>query len=125
MNRNVTVILATIVGTLMAVHGAEIRAQTDYPNKPVKVVMPFPPGGAPDMVGRLLSQRLSERLGQQFVVENRVGAGGNIGVDFVAKSAPDGYTLLATADYPLVINPLSTLSSPSTRSEILPRSRSL
>lgn len=55
------------------------------------------------MVGRLLSQRLSERLGQQFVVENRVGAGGNIGVDFVAKSAPDGYTLLATADYPLVI----------------------
>ena len=98
-------IAAVVFSVVALVHGGEIRAQTDYPNKPVKVVMPFPPGGAPDMVGRLLSQRLSERLGQQFVLENRVGAGGNIGVEFVAKSAPDGYTLLATADYPLVINP--------------------
>ncbi|HEU4923847.1 MAG TPA: tripartite tricarboxylate transporter substrate binding protein, partial [Burkholderiales bacterium] len=64
-----------------------------------------PPGGAPDLVGRTLANRLSERLGQPFVVENRTGAGGNIAAEAVAKSAPDGYTLLATSDGPLVINP--------------------
>ncbi|HSA69597.1 MAG TPA: tripartite tricarboxylate transporter substrate-binding protein, partial [Burkholderiales bacterium] len=73
----------------------------DYPNRTVRVVVPFPPGGAPDLVGRTLANRLSERLGQAFVVENRTGAGGNIAAEAVAKSAPDGYTLLATSDGPL------------------------
>jgi len=77
----------------------------DYPNRTVRVVVPFPPGGAPDLVGRTLANRLSERLGQPFVVENRTGAGGNIAAEAVARSAPDGYTLLATSDGPLVINP--------------------
>ena len=77
----------------------------DYPNRTVKVVVPFPPGGAPDLVGRTLANRLQERLGQPFVVENRTGAGGNIAVESVAQSAPDGYTLLAPSDGPLVINP--------------------
>jgi tripartite-type tricarboxylate transporter receptor subunit TctC len=76
-----------------------------YPSRPVRVIVPFPPGGAPDLVGRTLANRLQERMGQSFVVENRTGAGGNIAADAVAKSAPDGYTLLATSDGPLVINP--------------------
>ena len=76
-----------------------------YPARAVKVVIPFPPGGAPDLVGRAIASRLSERLGQPFVVENRTGAGGNIAAEAVAKALPDGYTLLATSDGPLVINP--------------------
>jgi len=84
----------------------------DYPNRAVRVIVPFPPGGAPDLVGRTLANRLGERLGQAFVVENRTGAGGNIAAEAVAKAAPDGYTLLATSDGPLVINPAVYPSMP-------------
>ena len=65
-----------------------------YPNKPIKLIVPFGPGGTTDLVARTLSQKLSISLGQQVVAENRVGAGSTIGTDFVAKSAADGYTLL-------------------------------
>ena len=68
-------------------------AQSDYPNKAVRVVVTFPPGGSTDVVMRLLLPRLNEKLGQQVVVDNRPGAGGNIGLTVVAKAAPDGYTL--------------------------------
>ena len=66
----------------------------NYPVKPVRVVIPWPPGGANDVVGRVVAQRLSENLGQQFVVENRGGASGTIGADFVAKGPTDGYTMM-------------------------------
>jgi tripartite-type tricarboxylate transporter receptor subunit TctC len=69
------------------------RAQT-YPSRPVRVIVGFPAGGAPDIIARLMGQGLSERLGQQFVIENRPGAASNIGTEIVVKAPPDGYTLL-------------------------------
>src|SRR5215468_3545506 len=65
-----------------------------YPTRPVRMIVPFPPGNAPDVVGRLIGQWLSERLGQQVVVDNRPGAGANIGTEAALKAPPDGYTLL-------------------------------
>lgn len=79
-------------------------AQT-FPSKPVKLVIPFAPGGSTDVAGRLIAQKLSEVLGQPVIVENRTGAGGNIGMDYVAKSAPDGYTLGLGTTGTLAINP--------------------
>jgi tripartite-type tricarboxylate transporter receptor subunit TctC len=75
-----------------------------YPNKPVRVIVPFPAGGVTDIAGRLIAQRLSEKLGQQFFIENIAGAGGNLGMGNAAKSAPDGYTILL-ASSSIVVNP--------------------
>ena len=74
----------------------EARAQT-YPAKPIRLVVPFPPGGSLDVVARAIGQRLAEAWGQPVIIDNRPGAGGNIGADLVAKSAPDGYTILEGA----------------------------
>ena len=74
-----------------------VMSQT-WPNKPVKLIVPFPPGGMADVVSRILGQHLSETWGQQVVVENRAGAGGTIGTSAVVKAAPDGYTLMAAFD---------------------------
>src|SRR5262245_50464046 len=75
-----------------------------YPNRVVRIVNPYPPGGSVDVMARILAQKLSENLGQQVIVENRSGGGGNTGADSVAKAEPDGYTLLFTAPGPLTIN---------------------
>ena len=87
---------------LLVVAGA---AQAQYPAKPVRIVVPYPPGGTVDVVARNLAQQLTVQTGQQFIVDNRAGANGTIGSDFVSKAAPDGYTLLVQASI-FVINPL-------------------
>ena len=76
-----------------------------YPNKPVKMIIPFAPGGASDFVGRIIQPNLSDLLGQQVVIENRPGASGNIGVEAAARSAPDGYTILLGNVGSIAINP--------------------
>lgn len=84
--------------------GQEAMAQI-YPSRAVRVVVPYPPGQATDVIARLVTQKMGETFGKTFPVENRAGAGGIIGVETVARSAPDGYTLLVTASGPMVINP--------------------
>jgi tripartite-type tricarboxylate transporter receptor subunit TctC len=84
---------ALVAGLGLVVTLTESTAQSGYPNKPVRLIVGFAPGGSTDIVGRIVAQRLGERLGQTVVVENKAGAGGTIGADATAKSAPDGYTL--------------------------------
>ena len=87
------IVKSLIAATLCAASFGALHAQS-YPNKPVKLIVPSAPGGFSDVVARILGQRLSTAMGQQFVIENKAGAGSIIGTDFVAKSAPDGYTLV-------------------------------
>jgi tripartite-type tricarboxylate transporter receptor subunit TctC len=91
----------SLVATLLLCSAA--RGQP-YPAHPVKLIVPFPPGSTPDIVGRTLGAKLQQALGQPFVVENRTGAGGNIGTEAVAKAPPDGYTLLIGINGPIATN---------------------
>ena len=86
----------------LAVSNAALAQQ--YPDKPVKIIIPFPAGGVTDIAGRLIAQKLSEKLGQQFYIENIAGAGGNLGMAQVARSPGDGYTMLF-ASSSIVVNP--------------------
>jgi tripartite-type tricarboxylate transporter receptor subunit TctC len=93
-----------VLGILAALAATSVFAQT-YPNRPVKIVVPWPPGQATDIAARVVAERLQKSLGEPFVIENKPGAGGSIGSDAVAKSAPDGYTLLAASSGPISIMP--------------------
>ncbi|MPZ40803.1 MAG: hypothetical protein GEU95_22675 [Rhizobiales bacterium] len=77
----------------------------DWPNKPIKMIVPFPAGGGTDFIARLMAQHLTTRLGQQVYVENRGGANGAIGLQALKQSDPDGYTIAASPNTPLVVNP--------------------
>lgn len=96
------ILLAVLISFLLP---GLAEAQDRYPSKPVRIISSYAAGGGVDALARILAQRLSERLGQQFVVENRTGGGGTIGADVVAKAPPDGYTLLVGANPEITINP--------------------
>ena len=99
------VLLALTLATLSAGLVSKAYAQTDYPNKPVRLIVPFTPGGVTDASARLVAEQMSKRLGQQMIVENKPGASGNIGTSQVAAAEPDGYTLVLGFDGTIVINP--------------------
>ncbi len=98
--RTVSVLCALALSVLPQLVSAQ-----SYPDKPIKFIVPYPPGGALDTTARLLGKKLSETMAQAIIIENKAGAGGNIGADFVAKSAPDGYTILLGAVATHAINP--------------------
>ena len=100
--RTVAVVLAAACAVFALASAANAQP---YPTKTVRLVVPFPPGGSLDFAGRLIAQKLTEAWGQPVVVENKPGAGGNIGADMVAKSAPDGYTILLGALSTHAVNP--------------------
>jgi tripartite-type tricarboxylate transporter receptor subunit TctC len=103
MNRHYRLLATAFVSFVLASPSA--RADDNYPSRPVQLIIPFAAGGPTDIVGRIMAARMSEFLGQTVVVEDRGGAGGNIGADVVAKSAPDGYTLLFATVSTNAINP--------------------
>lgn len=111
-----SIAVAVVAGALG--HGAPVSAQgtksaaTDYPSRPVRWVVPFPPGASNDIIARLMGQKLTEAWGQQFVVDNRPGAGGSLGAETVAKATPDGYTLLLANPGPNINNPLMRKTTP-------------
>src|SRR6185436_9905203 len=102
MKTAIALLLLVVCALLDASHGASAQG---FPAKPVRLIIPFPPGGGSDVVGRIIALKLSDRLGQQVVVENRGGAGGSIGTEAAIRSAPDGYTMVLASSSEVAINP--------------------
>src|SRR4030095_15711323 len=102
-------VLALMAGLAV---GGGLHAQTAYPDRPLKLIVNFPPGGAADVLGRAVAAQMSEPLKQRVVVENRPGANGNLGADAVAKSPADGYTLLMSSGGAMTVNPFLYTNMP-------------
>jgi tripartite-type tricarboxylate transporter receptor subunit TctC len=105
--------IATLIGVASAICSLCVQAQT-FPSKPIRMIMPFVPGGPADNAGRVIAPKFSERMGQPVVIETRAGASGNIGADAVLKSAPDGYTILYAISG-MATNPAFVKGSPDPR----------
>src|ERR1041385_6524101 len=105
LRRNFTALLGFAIASLVVAGSTGADAQ-GYPNRPVRWVVPYPPGGATDIMARLIGHRLSEKLGQQFVIENKPGAGNNIGTESVVNAPADGYTVL-------LVNPANAINARS------------
>ncbi|HEV7578655.1 MAG TPA: tripartite tricarboxylate transporter substrate binding protein, partial [Caldimonas sp.] len=97
-----------------------VAAAQAYPARPIHIVVPFPPGGPTDVLGRVLAQSLGETFGQTVIVDNKVGAAGNIGVDAVAKAAPDGYTLGIVPAGNIAVNPTLFANLPYKAADLAP-----
>jgi tripartite-type tricarboxylate transporter receptor subunit TctC len=95
-----------IIAVSALAFSSAVLAQQNYPTRPIRMIVPWPPGQATDLAGRVVAQKLSELFGQQVIADNRPGAGGMIGTDMAAKAPADGYTLLAASSGPVTINPL-------------------
>jgi len=104
MKRFLCLTLLSAIGAAALPAAAQTDAAANFPNKPIRMIVNFPPGGTVDVLTRTVGQKLADKWGQPVVVENRVGAGGNIGAQAVASADPDGYTLLATPPGPMTIN---------------------
>ncbi len=106
MNRKQLLLSSAVVCALgAAAWGPAVAQEGAFPNKPITLVIPFPPGGATDVLGRLIGKKLGDKLGQSVVIDNRAGAGTTIGAAYVAKAAPDGYTLLMSSGTTFTVNP--------------------
>jgi tripartite-type tricarboxylate transporter receptor subunit TctC len=116
MNRSMRLVIGLLIGWGVA---SQAFAQA-WPSRPIRLVVNFAAGGSTDVIARSAAQGLVEALGQQVVVDNRVGAGGNIGLEVVARAAPDGYTLLHSSDGPIVINPHLYKMNVDVAKELLP-----
>ena len=103
--KRVSLVGMLAISVLLTAHIASAQPATDYPTKPIRMIVPFAPGGASDFVARIVQPKMAELLGQQIVIENRAGAGGNIAVELVTRSAPDGYTILLGNVGTMAINP--------------------
>ena len=103
--RKVSLLLAAVVSAAAFLHVEPASAQAAYPNKPLRIIVPFSPGGATDALARMMGQKLTEAWGQPVVIENKPGAGGNIGAEAGAKAAGDGYTLTLAAAGFMAVNP--------------------
>lgn len=105
MSNKAKCIATSVLFSTLAIASGISFAQTDYPNKPIRLIVPFPAGGGTDIYARLIANKLTERLKWIVIVDNKPGAGGNIGVDAAAKSPPDGYTIVIGQTSNLAINP--------------------
>jgi tripartite-type tricarboxylate transporter receptor subunit TctC len=110
-------ILVAVIGLAMALGHAQAQSilgaePNNYPNRAIRIIVPFPPGGPADMIARLVGQRMSEDWGQPVLIENRAGGNTAIGAQAAARSPPDGYTLFAAMDTTMVLNPLVTPNLP-------------
>ena len=111
MNRFTAAVATCLLALAMMPHalqaqtaGTSANPSSTYPNKPIRIVVPYPPGGGIDTLSRMIGERLGQRLGQPVLIDNRPGAGTLLGADMVAKAAPDGYTLMVTSDATVTIN---------------------
>ena len=105
MNGKTPLLLKSLLGLVFAAAATMNALAAGYPEKPVTMVVPFPPGGSTDAIARVLAQKLQEKMGQPFIIDNKAGATGTIGATFVKRAAPDGYTLLVSSLGPFVIPP--------------------